>query len=69
LLDVNLGNDETSFQIAELLVQRGVPFVFLSGYDLESAFPQQFKSVERVAKPVNVGRLAQAMVQAFSGVS
>jgi two-component SAPR family response regulator len=66
LLDVNLSNDETSFPIAEVLVERGVPFVFLSGYDLESAFPPQFKSVERLAKPVDIRRLGRAMVDVFS---
>ncbi len=69
LLDVNLSNDETSFPIAELLVEREVPFVFLSGYDLESAFPPQFKTVERLAKPVDARRLARAMAAVFSGRS
>jgi two-component SAPR family response regulator len=61
LLDVNLSNNETSFPIAELLLERGVPFVFISGYDLESAFPPELRTVERVAKPVDARRLAQAM--------
>jgi CheY-like chemotaxis protein len=65
LLDVNLSNNETSFPIAELLHERGVPFVFLSGYDLDSAFPPQFKAVERLSKPVDARRLAQAMVDVF----
>jgi DNA-binding response OmpR family regulator len=65
LLDVNLSNNETSFPIAERLRERGVPFVFLSGYDLESAFPPEFKSVERLAKPVDARRLSQAMMDVF----
>jgi DNA-binding response OmpR family regulator len=65
LLDVNLSNNETSFPIAERLRERGVPFVFLSGYDLESAFPPEFKSVERLAKPVDARRLSQAMMDLF----
>jgi DNA-binding response OmpR family regulator len=65
LLDVNLSNNETSFPIAERLRARGVPFVFLSGYDLESAFPPEFKSVERLAKPVDARRLSQAMMDVF----
>jgi CheY-like chemotaxis protein len=69
LLDVNLSNGETSFPIAERLVERGVPFFFISGYDLDSAFPPQFKTVERLAKPVDPRRLAQALVDTFPGKS
>ena len=43
--------------------------MFLSGYDLESAFPPQFKTVERLAKPVDARRLARAMAAVFSGRS
>jgi DNA-binding LytR/AlgR family response regulator len=65
LLDVNLSNNETSFPIAELLRERGVPFVFLTGYDLESAFPPELKAVERLAKPLDARRLAQTMMDVF----
>jgi DNA-binding NarL/FixJ family response regulator len=69
LLDVNLSNNETSFPIAELLLERGVPFVFLSGYDLESAFPAALKKVERLPKPVDPRRLVQALMGVFAGGS
>lgn len=32
LLDVNLGHGETSFEAADILRGRGVPFAFLTGY-------------------------------------
>jgi CheY-like chemotaxis protein len=32
LLDVNLGQDETSYPIADALAARGIPFAFLTGY-------------------------------------
>ncbi|MXP41886.1 response regulator [Altererythrobacter soli] len=32
LLDVNLGNGATSFPVAQVLSERGVPFIFVSGY-------------------------------------
>ena len=32
LLDVNLGNGETSFEAAEILRRRAVPFAFVTGY-------------------------------------
>jgi CheY-like chemotaxis protein len=31
LLDVNLGNGETSFEAADILLARGVPFAFVTG--------------------------------------
>lgn len=32
LLDVNLGNGQTSYPVAEVLAARGIPFAFLTGY-------------------------------------
>lgn len=33
LLDINLGNGETSFPVAASAKEKGVPFVFLTAYD------------------------------------
>lgn len=52
LLDVNLGSDN-SFPIATELKSRGVPFVFLTGYDLAEAFPPDLVDIPRLRKPVN----------------
>lgn len=35
-LDVNLGDGERSFAIAEQLSKRGIPFAFVTGYDRAS---------------------------------
>jgi two-component SAPR family response regulator len=65
LLDVNLGDDRC-FPIAVALQKQGVPFVFLTGYDMSSAFPAEFESVLRLPKPVDLQRLANAMDDSFA---
>ena len=39
LLDVNLGDGETSFATAEILRARGVPFAFVTGYGDQGVRP------------------------------
>lgn len=58
LLDVNLG-DERCFPIAQALLEKRVPFIFLTGYDMSSAFPPEFEDIPRLAKPVNLQRLSE----------
>jgi CheY-like chemotaxis protein len=65
LLDVNLG-DERCFPIAEALKTKSVPFVFLTGYDMSSAFPPEFESVPRLPKPVDAQRLAHLVEERFT---
>lgn len=50
LLDINLGN-ETCFEIADRLTEKGIPFVFLSGYSDAAIVPERFGNVPRLAKP------------------
>ena len=50
LLDVNLGGGETVFPLADLLRERGVPFVFATGY---GALPSnEYPDAPLVRKPV-----------------
>ena len=65
LLDVNLSRGETSFPVAAHLVSRHVPFVFITGYDLDISFPAEFRSVPRISKPVDVGNLVHTMLRHF----
>jgi DNA-binding response OmpR family regulator len=65
LLDVNLGGDVTSVPIAAALRDRGVPFVFLSGYDSLSALPSEFADRPKLAKPIEPRALAGAMAEVF----
>lgn len=55
-LDVNLGG-ELVYPVADLLLRRGVPFVFLTGYD-RSSLPPAYAHVGCYEKPVDVHRLA-----------
>ena len=50
LLDINLGQ-ETCFAVADLLTEKGVPFMFLSGYTDDEVVPVRFRTVPRLAKP------------------
>jgi CheY-like chemotaxis protein len=49
LLDINL-QGEMVFPVADMLVARGVPFAFATGYD-EDVIPLRFAGVPRVLKP------------------
>ncbi len=51
LLDVNL-RDEMSFAVADLLSDRGVPFVFVTGYGSLSNLPPKFASIPMLKKPL-----------------
>ena len=56
LLDVNLGEADRSFPIAEELHRRGIPFAFVTGYGrrgLEGRFP----SAPVISKPVRIADL------------
>ncbi|RYF24002.1 MAG: response regulator [Oxalobacteraceae bacterium] len=59
LLDVNLG-EGASFGLARMLLTRGIPFLFFTGYDA-NALLAEFAGVERLEKPVNAARLVQAV--------
>lgn len=58
LLDVNLGDGETSFQAAEILRQRGVPFAFVTGYGDQGVRPD-LRTVPVLSKPIDPSRLAR----------
>ena len=49
VLDVNLGGSMV-FDAANELADRGVPTLFVTGYD-ERTFPERFRGAPRLAKP------------------
>ena len=51
VLDLNLGG-EMSTRVADALEERGVPFVFATGYDA-AAIPPRHAGVPRCEKPVS----------------
>ena len=59
LLDVNL-HGKTSFEVAERLDRRGVPFMFLTGYD-SWAMPLRYESVARLTKPYLLSKVIEAV--------
>lgn len=59
LLDINLGGGPT-FSLAELLKDRGVPFVFVTGYD-QNVIPSEFDGIGRLEKPIQLRQLVQAV--------
>ena len=65
VLDINL-HGEMSFAIAEVMRARGVPFVFVTGYEDRSIVPMAYRSAPRLDKPVPDEHLIEAMVAAFT---
>ena len=60
VLDINLNGDRC-FAIAETLRARGVPFMFLSGYDDLELIPAALRPTRRLGKPVMEQHLVSAL--------
>jgi PAS domain S-box-containing protein len=50
VLDINLG-DDLVYTVAEILTRRGVPFVFVTGYDADS-IDARFRGIPVLQKPI-----------------
>ncbi|WP_340264966.1 response regulator [Sphingobium mellinum] len=61
VLDVNL-NGEACFAIADSLTDRGVPYLFLTGYD-GWALPDAYREVRCIPKPFGAEQLVAAIQQ------
>ena len=59
LLDINLAGREV-FPVAEILSERGIPFVFSSGYGA-SGLPKAFSARPVVSKPYDMDQLSAAL--------
>jgi CheY-like chemotaxis protein len=59
ILDVNL-NGKPITPVVEILIARGVPFVFASGYG-QRGVPEPYRSSPTLQKPFQVEALAQAI--------
>jgi CheY-like chemotaxis protein len=62
LLDINLGNGETSEPLAEHLAQSGLPFAFTTGYNISSSLMQRFNA-PIVPKPFDEKSLRNALAK------
>jgi light-regulated signal transduction histidine kinase (bacteriophytochrome) len=60
VLDFNLGH-ETSLPVADLLAERGIPFLFATGYGDGLELPQRFDHVTLLKKPYSGATLAEAL--------
>ena len=60
LLDVNLG-DETSFPVAALLAEWGIPFLFATGYGDQAQLPAAYAAVPVVQKPYRIDSVGAAI--------
>lgn len=63
VLDVKL-DGETSFPLAEELLDRGVPILFTTGFD-RTVFPERLKHAPCVPKPVNSAALQRLALNSF----
>lgn len=63
ILDINLGG-EAAYPVADLLIQRGVPLVFTSGYG-GTSFPSRFAAIARCEKPISISLITQAIGRAI----
>ncbi len=59
IVDINLGQGP-SYAVATALGQRGIPFLFTTGYDAAS-IPERFRSVPRLEKPIEELDLLRAV--------
>ena len=59
VLDLNLGG-EMAYPLADVLLERGIPIVFTTGYDA-AVVPGRFSSTPRCEKPIDVRRVVQAI--------
>ncbi len=59
ILDVNVDGQEI-FPVADILAQRGLPFVFVTGYG-ENSLPERFRGRPALQKPFQAERLKAAL--------
>jgi len=64
LLDLNLGG-ESSIPLADLLLRKGVPFAFLTGYDA-AVIPPAYGAVHRLGKPLSASELVRHVCTALA---
>lgn len=62
VLDLNLGGGGPKFAIARVLKARGVPFLFMTGYDSD-AIPTEFDLVPVLQKPAPFVRIVESVSQ------
>lgn len=67
LLDVNI-HGKQSYPLARILRDRGVPFIFASGYGA-TVHAAEFAAVPTIAKPYNLSDIERALSQAADALA
>jgi DNA-binding NtrC family response regulator len=62
VLDIGLGKG-VSYPVADLLLERGIPFLFTTGYGDAHLIPVRFANVPVVHKPYSIEGLADALAR------
>lgn len=60
LLDVEIGESQ-SFEIADVLQRRGIPFAFTTGHSSERVLPAQFSDAPILRKPFRMASVEQVI--------
>jgi len=63
IVDVNL-HGQSTFPIADMLLERGIPFAFATGYGT-SGMPERFSGVPVLQKPFALEQLQRALLAAM----
>ncbi len=66
LVDINMSGDN-SFEAAEIMLARGIPFVFATGYP--QVTDPRFKHIPVLVKPFRLPELKQAVEQMLAGAA
>jgi DNA-binding NtrC family response regulator len=66
VLDVNLDGEEV-FPVADILIKRGMPFVFVTGYG-EGSLPDAYRACPALQKPFQAERLEQTLASLLAPV-
>ena len=71
LLDINL-DGEMSWDVAVVLKERGIPFMFSTGYDVSNVIPEHLAGAPIIGKPFHIDELERClreMISARGGVA
>jgi CheY-like chemotaxis protein len=61
VLDIDLGHEKV-YPLADVLLARGVPFIFATGYSSD-ALPAQYRYIPRCQKPVQAVTVAKLLTE------
>ncbi|WP_334149354.1 response regulator [Hyphomicrobium sp.] len=65
VLDINLGNDQTSAPVADVLERAGIPFIYATGYGA-AALRLKDRHKPRIDKPFDKQTLLRTLSACFS---